>query len=470
MLPTRQLLTGLTKLHPHLLPWNPRSSLHGNPRLPGTRLHGRRRPVTGTTPSRFRRLCRRGASSLDSFAVLGLLKVCSKGAPSAAKARQVHALAIRLGLEDLVFLRTAFMDAYSRAGCLTDAHQLFDDMPQRNAVCWTALVSAYVNNARPRRALELFRQMQVEGVDPDRVSATIALSACADLGALDMGEWIHAYIRRKKGFAEDLILQNALINMYAKCGDIDKARHLFDQVPVRDTTTWTSMIVGYALHGRSDEALGLFSELKEHSRKNIHGGAQGRAIPNQVTFIGVMMACSHAGLVEEGLLHLESMWVEYGLEPQMSHYGCMVDVFCRAGLLEEALAFMDSMPIAPNAVVWRTLLGACSLHPNLDVGARARQRLLKLEPHHTGDDIAIANVYAAAGLWDEKERMRRRVKPRRDPGCSAIEVESRVHEFVADDRKHPRMREILMVLKGMFKNLESPRDLNRLPSLVQEAS
>ncbi|OVA12223.1 Pentatricopeptide repeat [Macleaya cordata] len=341
---------------------------------------------------------------------------------------------------------------YSAFGSLDDAHQVFDEIPSKNVVCWTSLISAYVDNGKPSKALKLFRQMQIESVDPDQITITVALSACADLGALEMGGWIYAYARRKQGFEVDLCLNNALINMYAKCGDVRTARRIFDRVKVKDVTTWTSMIVGHAIHGQAEEALELFREMRTDDNsstgsKLIH--------PNEITFIGVLIACSHGGLVEEGFHHLESMTKRYTLKPRISHYGCMVDLLCRAGLLKEAYDFIMEMPISPNAVIWRTLLGACSLQSNIELGENVRHQLLELEPAYVGDDVTMSNTYAAAGMWDEKVVVRNRVKQRRAPGCSSIEVESEVHEFVAADKKHPQCRVIYEVLGGMAMNMKT---------------
>lgn len=401
--------------------------------------------------SLFKRLRQEeSSSSIDSFILLFALKACNK-LSSPVNGKQIHAVTIIFGFESIIFLQTALLKFYSTIGDLRCAHQLFDEMPHRNVVCWTALVSAYVDNRKPSTALELFRQMQKENVEPDRVTITTSLAACADLGALDMGEWIHAYIYRKRGFEVDLCLKNALVNMYAKCGDVGMARRVFDGTKQRDLTTWTSMIVGHAVHGQAEEALKLFTDMK-NSRKNNNGDA---VIPNEVTFIGVLMACSHAGWVEKGLKYLDSMTKDFHLKPQMSHYGCMVDLFCRAGLLEEAYTFVKNMPIKPNAVVWRTLLGACSLHGNVELGANIRCELLKLEPNYVGDDVTIANLYAAAGLWDEKTLVREQIKQRRAPGCSSIKVERSVHEFVASDRKHPQLSEIYGILEGLTDNLRT---------------
>ncbi|XP_077213626.1 tetratricopeptide repeat (TPR)-like superfamily protein [Tasmannia lanceolata] len=402
-------------------------------------------------------LQRRGASSIDSFT---LLSCCAKTS-SLAQGKQIHCVVIRLGFESLVFLQTSLIKMYSVMGDLEDAHRVFNGIShrKRSVVCWTALISAYVDNGKSTKALNLFRLMQTENVEPDRVTITVALSACAHLGALDVGEWIHAYISRKKGFETDLSLHNALINMYSKCGDIDTSRRLFDKFSRRDITTWTSMIVGHALHGQAEEALTLFAKLKDNNNNGDDGAGFGSVIPNQVTFIGVLMACSHAGLLQQGLHHLESMSEDYGLKPQISHFGCIVDLFCRAGLLKEAYDFIRKMPIQPNALVWRTLLAACMLHGNLELGLHVRHRVLELEPNYVGDAVSISNMYAAAGMWNDKSTVRKQIKQqRRAPGCSLIEVESTIHEFVVADKHHPQRREIYSLLQGMVNILTSTSD------------
>ncbi|KAK1357713.1 Pentatricopeptide repeat-containing protein [Heracleum sosnowskyi] len=308
---------------------------------------------------------------------------------------------------------------YSSWGNLYDAHQVFDEIPIKNVVCWTALISGYVGNKKSRQGIELFREMVKGNVVPDQVTFTVALSACADLGALDMGEWVCDCIRRQ-GLVLDLFLENALVNMYAKCGDIGNAKGLFDSMVKKDVTTWTSMIVGYALHGQAEEALRLYAEMTVDCRDGNRGNVGRSIVPNDVTFIGVLMACSHAGLVEEGKRHFKSMTDVYGLKVQPSHYGCMVDLLCRAGLLQEAYEFVMAMPKQPNDVVWRTLLGACSSSGNVELAAKAHHHLLTLRKGLAADDVAMSNVYAATEMWDERIIIRDQAKQRKAPGCSSV--------------------------------------------------
>lgn len=441
-----------TQLHTHLKPPKANQTL--------------KRYLDSNCPTKalslFRELLRKNLSIIDGYSLLFVLKSCTQKS-SSITGKQLHALVMKLGFEHVIHLQTSLVNMYSASCGIVDAHKMFDEMPEKNVICWTALISAYVENQKPNMALQLFRKMQMENVEPDQVTVTVALSACADLGALEMGEWIHTYVRRKKGLNTDLCLKNALINMYAKCGDIEAARRLFDSLQRKDVTTWTSMIVGHALHGQAEEALKLFSEMKETrespKKKKKNNGCNGSAspiVPNDVTFIGVFMSCSHTGMVEEGKRQFRSMIEDYGLKPRDSHFGCMVDLFCRAGMLEEAYDFISKTPVRANAVVWRTLLSACGLNGNVELGSRVRQKLLELEPSHVGDSVVLSNIYAAKGMWERKMVVRDRIMGRRrSPGCSSIEVGSGIFEFVAADDDHPLKSEIIEVLKHLVVNMKA---------------
>ncbi|KAI8543315.1 hypothetical protein RHMOL_Rhmol08G0207200 [Rhododendron molle] len=408
----------------------------------------------------FRDLLRKGISSIDSFSLLFVIKACTqKSLPIEGK--QMHALIINLGFETNIFLQTSLIDLYSALGNIGDAHHVFEEIPTKNVVCWTALISGYVDNQKPNKALQVFRQMQMGNVEPDQVTLTVALSACVDLGALEMGEWIHTYVSRRKELSKDLSLDNALINMYAKCGDIETARHLFDSTKKKDVTTWTSMIVGHALHGQAEEALRLLAAMKEENnrarakKRNFDSWRGSSIVPNNVTFIGVLMACSHAGMLEEGKKHFQSMIEDYGVKPRLSHFGCMVDLLCRSGLLQEAYDLIMDMPVQPNAVLWRTLLGACGTRGNIDLAAEARVRILELEGSRVGDNVIMSNIFAAKGMWDEKIGVREKMKQQRAPGCSSIEVGSLINEFVTADDDHPSKREIYEVLECLIETMKA---------------
>ena len=416
--------------------WHRKAQFHNNSLKPPKPNQTLKKYLEGNNPTKvllhFRYLLRERTTfnSIDSFSFLFVLKACNQK-HSSIQGKQLHALVIKFGYHAIVQLQTSLLKVYAEVGNLCDAHRVFDEMPSKNIVCWTSLISAYFDNHKPAKALQMFRMMQMDNVEPDQVTVTVALSACAVTGALGMGEWIHDFVQRKRGLKRDLCLNNALVNMYAKCGDIITARRLFDSTRNKDVTTWTSMIVGHALHGQSHEALQLFSEM--NTMKDKRNWRSGEITPNDVTFIGVLMACSHAGLVEEGKQHFRSMTEDYGIQPREPHFGCMVDLLCRGGHLRDAYNFIMEMPAPPNAVIWRTLLGACSLHGELELAAEVRQKLLKLDPAYVGDSVAMSNVYANKGMWNNKVVVRNQIKQSRAPGCSSIEVGSGVREFETAD-------------------------------------
>ncbi|KAK9073262.1 hypothetical protein SSX86_007586 [Deinandra increscens subsp. villosa] len=389
----------------------------------------------------FRDLFRKSTSSIDSFSLLYIINACTRNS-SQHEGRQFRTLVIKLGYNPIIFIQTSLLHYYSATANVADAHQVFDEMPTRNVFSWTALISAYVHNQKPNDALRLFREMQMENLDPDHVTLTVALSACAELGALDMGKWIHNFLHRNKKVKKDLSLYNSLLNMYTKCGDIETAKVLFDSIKKKDVTTWTSMITGYAIHGQAKEALALFTKMTDS-----------KIIPNDVTFVGVLMACSHVAMVDKGKRYFNSMMQDYGLKPRLSHFGCMVDLLCRAGCLQEAKGFILNMPMKPNAVLWRTLLGACSISGDVQLGEEAHGRLLEFEENFAGDFVIMGNIFASRGIWDKKEITRNLINERRVPGCSSIEVGSEINEFVAADSDHPFACKIYEVIESLIGNM-----------------
>lgn len=388
----------------------------------------------------FRTFLRKKSStfnSIDSFSCLFALKACINKKHSSIQGKQLHALIMKFGYESIIQLQTSLLKVYAEGGNLFDAHHVFEEIPAKNIICWTSLISAYVGNQKPNKGLELFRLMLTNNVEPDQVVVTVALSACADTGGLEMGEWIHDFVQRKQGMKTDLCLSNALINMYAKCGDIVNARKLFDSTRNKDVTTWTSMIVGHALHGQAYEALQLFSQMNTKRDMTKSSSSNFIVSPNDVTFIGVLMACSHAGLVEEGKRHFRSMTEEYGIQPREPHFGCMVDLLCRGGHLRDAYDFINEMPAYPNAVIWRTLLGACSLHGDLELATEVRHKLLNLDPGYVGDSVAMSNIYADRDMWNKKIIVRNQIKQSRTPGYSSIEAGRVADQFITSNDNVP---------------------------------
>eukprot|EP01018_Ginkgo_biloba_P000319 Gb_38245 [translate_table: standard] len=318
----------------------------------------------------------------------------------------------------------AMIAGYAQNGCVDEALKLFEKMPERNEVSWNALIAGCVQNGHGEKALELLGQMQLEGVRPNSKTFASILPACADLAALEQGMEIHEEIS-KSGFESDIFVMNALVDMYAKCGSIEKARDLFDNMQQRDVFSWTAMIAGYAMHGCGKEALKLFEHMQVCGIN-----------PNHVTLVCVLSACCHAGLVEEGWQYFDCMSRHYHITPAMEHYGCMVDLLCRAGRLDEAQDFINKMPLKPDATVWACLLGACRIHNNIELGEHTAEHVFELDPRSDTPYVLLSNIYAAAGRWDGIERLRRMMKDRnvkKMPGCSWIEVNKQVHAFLAGD-------------------------------------
>ncbi|KAK1377085.1 Chlororespiratory reduction 4 [Heracleum sosnowskyi] len=326
------------------------------------------------------------------------------------------------------------IDGYGRLGCVDVARGLFDDMGERDVVSYNVMVAGYVQNGYFKEALELFHDMLCERkFCPDRTTLVIALSATAQLGNIDEGIAVHQYLE-KNGFIAEGKLGVALIDMYAKSGSIEIAMHVFENIEERSVDHWNAMIGGLAIHGLGEVAFGLFIEMERLCVR-----------PDDITFIGVLNACGHAGMVKEGMICFEIMRRIHKLEPKLQHYGCMVDILGRAGYIAEAARFIQDMPIEPNDVVWRTLLSACKSYENLNIGEQVAKYLIQRDPRSSSSYVLLSNMYASFSMWDCVRDVRTRMKEReleKVPGCSWIELEGAVHEFFVGDRSHPQVQEI----------------------------
>ncbi|WCJ25693.1 Pentatricopeptide repeat (PPR) superfamily protein [Euphorbia peplus] len=308
--------------------------------------------------------------------------------------------------------------AYVKRGEMGSARRLFDEVPKRDVVTWNAMIAGYVSNGNNQLALEMFEEMRNVEEVPDEVTMLSLLSACMELGDLDVGRKIHCLILDSSSGNSSVLLGNALIYMYAKCGSIERALDVFKGMRVKDVSTWNSVIVGLAFHGDGEDSIKLFAEMQK--LRDIK--------PDEITFIGVLVACSHVGKVEQGRWYFNLMQDEYKIEPNERHYGCMVDLLGRAGLLNEAFEFIDSMKIKPNAVIWRTLLGACTIHGNVELGRRANEQLVKMKNDQSGDYVLLSNIYASVGEWNGFEKVRKSMDVsgvKKVPGFSLIEQEER---------------------------------------------
>lgn len=345
---------------------------------------------------------------------------------------------------DLV-CQTAMVSACAKCGDTGFARDLFDEMPQRDSISWNAMIAGYAQRGQSREALNLFKLMQMDGVKVNEVSMVSVLTACTHLGALDQGRWAHAYIERNK-IRMTVTLGTALVDMYFKCGNVDKAMEVFWQMNEKNVYTWSSAIGGLSMNGYGEKCLELFSLMKKEG-----------AAPNEITFISILRGCSVVGLVDEGRLHFDSMKRDYGIEPQLEHYGCMVDLYGRAGRLDEALNFINAMPLKPHAGAWGALLNACRMYKNMELGEVASRKLVELEAKNHGAYVLLSNIYADTKNWERVSNVRQSMKVEgvsKPPGCSVMEVNGEVHEFFVGDKSHPNYDAIETMWGDISKRLK----------------
>ncbi|GAY47541.1 hypothetical protein CUMW_105200 [Citrus unshiu] len=339
------------------------------------------------------------------------------------------------------------LSGYANNGDVEECKRLFEEMPERNVFSWNGLIGGYANNGLFFEVLDAFKRMLTEGrVFPNDATIVTVLSACTRLGALDFGKWVHVYAEYN-GYKGNVCVGNALIDMYAKCGIIENAVDVFNSMDTKDLITWNTIISGLAMHGRGAGALSLFHEMKNAGE-----------MPDGITFIGILCACTHMGLVEEGLSYFQSMAMNYSIVPQIEHYGCMVDLLARAGRLAEAVDFVKSMPIEADAVIWANLLGSCRVYKNVELAELALERLTELEPKNPTNFVMLSNIYGDLGRWKDVARIKVAMRDtgfKKLPGCSSIEVNEVVVNFYSLDKRHPKTEEIYETLKGLTKLLRS---------------
>lgn len=340
---------------------------------------------------------------------------------------------------------TTMLSGLCRFGLVDEARNLFDIMPERNSVSWNAMISGYVKNESFPEAFELFEQMLSEGICPDRYAAASMLAACTGLMALSQGEWIHTQIE-KSGIDLDSKLASTIIDMYCKCGRLEKAYEVFDGLPTKWLSSWNCMIGGLAVHGHGEEALKLFKEMEEKMVK-----------PDDITLLNVLSACAHSGLVDQGRQLFKHMIQVHGIEPKIEHFGCLVDLLGRAGLLLDAKKVIDEMPMEPDASSLGALLGACKIHGNIDLGEQIGRRVIELDSKNSGRYILLANLYASSGRWDDVANVRRLMNDRgvkKEAGWSMIEKDGAVSKFIAGGKLHPEATQIYAMVDEMIGRIK----------------
>lgn len=461
--------------------------------------------------------------------------------------KAVHGYAMRAGFDSIVNVSTALVDMYAKCGRVETARLVFDGMKSRNVVSWNSMIAAYVEGGNPEEAMRIFQKMLDQGVEPTNVTIMEALHACADLGDLERGIFVHKLLDQLK-LGTDVSMTNSLISMYSKCKKVDRAADIFSKLQGKTLVSWNAMILGYAQNGRVNEALNYFCKMRSknikpdsftmvsvipalaelsvirHAKwihalvirscfeKNVfvmtalidmyakcgavgtaralfdmmnerhvttwnvmidgygtHGLGkaavelfnkmlEGPTKPNDITFLCAISACSHSGLVEEGIHYFTSLKKDYGIEPVMDHYGAMVDLLGRAGRLNEAWDFIQKMPIEPGITVFGAMLGACKIHKNVELGEKAANRLFELDPDEGGYHVLLANIYAAASLWDKLAKVRTIMEKKglqKTPGCSLVELKNEVHSFYSGSTKHPQSKRIYTFLETLIDEIKA---------------
>ncbi|CAN4084722.1 unnamed protein product [Withania somnifera] len=332
------------------------------------------------------------------------------------------------------FMGSALINMYGKCGDLVSARRIFDRMRKKDAITWNAMISGYAQNGLSDETIALFNAMKEAGVNPNNITLVSVLSACASVGALDVGKSIDDYASRR-GIKYDIYVATALIDMYAKSGNLDDAYQIFESMPRKNEVSWNAMISALAFHGRAHEAFFLFNRMSLESSD---------ARPDDVTFVGVLSACVHAGLVDEGKHLFDIMSSSFGLIPKVEHFSCMVDLLSRAGRVYEAWDFLQKMPQKPDEILLGALLGALM------------QLLLEMEPSNSGNYIISSQIYANFRRWDDSARMRRLMRQKgvtKVPGCSWIEMDSQLVEFRAGDSSHPIADGIQQALEILYEEM-----------------
>ncbi|CAH1442308.1 unnamed protein product [Lactuca virosa] len=458
----------------------------------------------------------------DHFTVPQVLKACSVS-ENLWVGLQTHVAVLKKGLHSNLYVGNGLITMYGKCNQLLEGRQVFDEMPSRDIVSWNAMVAAYaqnrmfedaleicktmmqcstskpnagtmaslspalttstsstnvmfmkemfmnharesliswnvmiavyVNNSMPKDAVNLYQQMENYGIDPDSITVASILPACGDLSALLLGRKIHSYVKTKR-LLPNLIVENALIDMYAKCGSLNEARKVFDEMPTRDVVSWTSMVSAYGMTGDGETAITVFSNMQNSG-----------IAPDSISFVPVLSACSHSGLLNQGKHFFKLMTEEYNIIPRLEHLACMVDLLGRSGRINEAYDFIKKMKTKPNDRIWGALLSACKVHSNMEIGLVAADHLFELVPEQAGYYVLLSNIYAKAGRFKDVTTIRSIMKSKgvkKEPGVSNVELNNQVHSFLAGDQSHPQSKQIYQELEVLVGKM---RDFGYVPEV-----
>ncbi|KAF5742350.1 pentatricopeptide repeat-containing protein [Tripterygium wilfordii] len=380
----------------------------------------------------------------SEFTLVGVLNACSD-VVAVMEGKQVHSYSLKLGFEPQIFIMTALVDMYAKCGRIVDARRGFNLLQEPDIVLWTSMIAGYVQNGENEEALSMYCRMQTDGILPNEITMASILKACSSLAALEQGKQIHA-CTLKYGFSLEVPIGSALSTMYAKCGNLGDGNLVFRRMPARDVVSWNAMISGLSQNGRGEEALELFEEMIVEGTR-----------PDYVTFVNILSACSHMGLVDRGWTYFRMMFDKFAIAPRVEHYACMVDILSRAGRLNEAKDFIESATVDHRMCLWRILLSACRNYRNYELGAYAGEKLMDLASLESSAYVLLSSIYTSLGKSEDVERVRKTMKLRgvsKEPGCSWIEIRSKVHVFVVGDEMHPQIGEIRAELRKLLEQMK----------------
>uniref|UniRef100_A0A0E0BP83 DYW domain-containing protein n=1 Tax=Oryza glumipatula TaxID=40148 RepID=A0A0E0BP83_9ORYZ len=390
----------------------------------------------------FSRMHREG-TQMTEFTLSSTLCACA-AKYAIIECKQLHTIAIKLALDSSSFVGTAFLDVYAKCNMIKDACWVFENMPEKTSVTWSSLFAGFVQNGLHEEVLCLFQSTQREGMQLTEFTVSSILSTCASLALIIEGTQVHAVIV-KHGFHRNLFVATSLVDVYARCGQIEKSYEVFADMEEKNVVLWNAMIASFSRHAHSWEAMILFEKMQQVG-----------IFPNEVTYLSILSACSHTGLVEEGRHYFNLLLSDRTAEPNVLHYSCMVDVLGRSGKTDEAWKLLDKMPFEPTASMWGSLLGSSRIHKNIRLARIAAEQLFRLEPENGGNHVLLSNVYAASGNWENVVVARKYLRDsgaKKEMGRSWIEAKGKIHVFVAGEREHPGITDVYNKLEEIYHEM-----------------
>ncbi|CAL5440427.1 unnamed protein product [Camellia sinensis] len=374
----------------------------------------------------------------DIYTFISILRCCSS-LWNASFGKQVHAHIIKESLNGHSHVGTALISMYTNSGCLEDAGVIFNRLHKKDLLTWTVICSGYAQNDEGDKVVNCFNQMRQEGLKPNEFTLSSCLGGCSNLATLETGKQFHS-LALKVGVSGGTYVASALVDMYVKCRSIEDAETIFKDMIERNPVSWNTIICGYSQHGKGEKALQAFQLMLDEG-----------CVPDEVTFIGILSACSHKGLVEEGKKHFDSLNKVYGITPAIEHHACMVNILSRAGKFHEVENFIEEMKLTRNTLIWETVLWASKLHGNVEFGQKAAEKLFELEPEMDYNYILLSDIFATKGRWDDVAKVRALMSNRgikKEPGCSWVKIDSQAHIFFAQDGSDPKIKEICLQMGG----------------------